>query len=183
MIGLLANWRVLGAAAALAALAAAWWYVDSRAYQRGHSAATSAWQAREVAELQAANAEILRLQAAAAAKERAAAEAIAAVDKRYQQELANVQAQRKRFLADVTSGRVRYYLPAARQGAGSGPGAAPAAPAGGGPDPARAYLPEQVQRLIAGAGDLLGEADEVTVQLRLAQGTIEGYLKACGAAP
>jgi hypothetical protein len=180
MIGLLANWRILAALGAVAALVGAYLWIDHRAYARGVAATERTWLDREATELQEANAEILRLTAEVANRERTAAAAIAAADNRYQQELARVQADRKRFMSDVTSGRVRYYVPTASQSADRGPGPAPAATAGSGDDRAQSELPQPVQRALAGAGDLLADADEVVVQLGLAQATIRAYVQECG---
>lgn len=174
--GLLANWRVLGAAAALAALAGAWWWIDHRAYERGVQATTAAWQAREVAELQAANAEIVRLTAEVANRERQAAQAIAAADGRYQKELASVQAKSSRFRDDILSGRVRFYLPTPGQGSRPGAGPQTAAPASGSDGEARGELPAETARFLWGEAT---RANEIVVELTLAQGVIESYLEAC----
>lgn len=162
-------------------VAAGAWYVEAQrteAYAAGERAERLKWQTRESTELAAANAEILHLQGEVQARERQAAESIAALEQRYQQEVSNAQADHDRFIDDLAAGRVRFYVPRAPAGQAADRGAAPdtAAAARRGDGAARAELPRETAVALA---RLAGEADDVVRQLTLAQGVIEEDRKAC----
>ena len=162
-------------------LAAGAWYVGAQraqAKQEGITEERGRWQARESAELAAANAEILRLQADVTRREQAGAAAIASLAATHQEELNRVQADRDRFLDDLAAGRVRFYVPgaAASKAACSSPGPATPAAAGRGDGEEDPGLPPAVAAFLHGEAT---RADEIVAQLALAQGVIEEDRRIC----
>lgn len=136
------------------------------------------WYADETAKM---SAEIVALKDQVAQREREAAETLAALAGLHAEEMAHVQAQRDAFLDDLFAGRVRigsgFRCPAGEPSGGDG--ATPPATAGRGDAQAGGDFPPALQAAVAGGARLAAEADEVTLQLTLAQGVIEEYRRAC----
>lgn len=176
-------WKLAGAGLGIALLVAAawgmWWRGEAYQARADLQAERVRWQAREAEELRRAQALLLAEQAKRRKIEQQAAEAIEAAEKRRIQEVADAEARKERFVADVVSGRIRLFDPcraAARQdtgggGAASAPAHAPGADAGA--DLRRAYA-QRVGRSI----ELGEQADTV---IRGLQGVVKAYRKACSA--
>ena len=79
----------------------------------GAQSERTAWQTKDNAELAAANAKILQMEATARASEQAHAQAQADISTTYQKELQNAQAQRQKDVAAARSGALRLRDPGA----------------------------------------------------------------------
>ena len=117
------------------------------------------WQARENAELNAANIEIRRLSDEARAKEKQFATQIAAIGEAHAKESARIRAQRDRDVADAHSGALRLRIPAAPCEARGG-GVPDAAPGAAASDVASATQ-ELPRALTASLLGLVNDADEL----------------------
>ena len=125
---------LVGALAVLGAIYGLFRAVDSRAYMRGVQETTATWQARETAQLQAANAKLLELTAKYRALEKKSAEDVAAATRRYAEDMTRVEDERDKALAAARAGsafRLRWSptRTAACPGSDRNPAAAPGAAA------------------------------------------------------
>lgn len=172
-------WAALGAVAAVLLILVAFeWYVEAQrdeAYDAGRTEERAEWLKRESEELAAANLEIERLTREARTREQQGAAAIAALAGLHQEEMDHVRATHDAFLDDLASGRVRFYVPGT-QAACSDRGSETPAAAGRGDGEARAELPPAVAGFLH---RLASEADEIVLQLALAQGVIEEDRRIC----
>ncbi|HEX7116256.1 MAG TPA: lysis system i-spanin subunit Rz [Steroidobacter sp.] len=152
-------------------LAALWWLwsaVDKAGYERGVSEERAKWVARESEELAAANALIEKLQREARAAEQAHAKELAAISKRYQENLRNVEKARDAHIAALRAGALRLRdpeAPACESACGGGVSEASAA-AGGRNGPAGGELSAEASEFLL---RLTAEADEVARQLQACQ--------------
>lgn len=155
--------------------------VDAKAYARGKHETEAAYAKRDNKALQAANAEIQRLQNLARAHEHEDAERLAKIDQQRAEDAKNAKAQRDRDVAAARSGAIGMRDPgqAARCAAASGVSTGPAAePAAGERDGGAAggLSREAVQFLLVLADD----ADDVAKQLASAQAVIRQDHQTCG---
>lgn len=140
-----------------------WQRADGRAAERVE------WQAKEVAQVTAANAAIKRLNDEARAKERASADAMAALSAKLSTERAANEARRKADAAAIRAGDLRLRIPASACSSGGSETGPPRHTAGGGDGAATVELPRAI------TGDLLdlaNDADQVADQLRACQAVI-----------
>lgn len=147
-------------------------------FKRGALAERVQWQARENDELRQANAAIVAARARVGELERRAAEDLAARDANHQEEIADVQAAKDRFVSDVVAGRVRLFDPNRASGKDAPCDRRPEAAAAGGErdGEARAELSAEAARFLFGEAS---RADAVVLQLAEAQATIETYRRTC----
>ena len=138
-------------------------------WQRSDGATTerTMWVERENAELVAANAKIVQLNAAARAQEVRHAESLAAISTGHQQEIKNAQAQANADRAAVRAGGLRLYDVAAPglRACGSLSGA-PGATAGGRDGPKGGELSGAAAEFLL---ELVNDADAVARQLAACQ--------------
>lgn len=146
---------------------------EDRGYQRGVNEAAATYAQRDNDALRAATAQIQALQSAVRAAERQAAEKIAQIDKKRQQEIQNAKLQANRDIVAVRAGTLILRDPgqAAECAAPGDTGAgATVAAAAGERDGA---TPRELSRAAAEfLLSLAGEADDVTRQLANAQAVI-----------
>ncbi len=157
------------AAALLLAVALAYAYGQHQ-FGLGEQAERAAWLKRENAELTAANANIKALEEKYRQQEHDAADAIAVISFKYQEDLKHVKSEKDRVIAGLRGGAFRLRVPVAATSAACGDSAPEAASAPGGRDGgARAELSVTASEFLVG---LASDADEVVRQLTRCQEVI-----------
>lgn len=138
--------------------------------EAGRTAERVSWQAREVTELQTANAEIERLNKAARADEQRRTLALSTLADDYEKEKANAKLQRDKDIAAAQSGALslRFHTTSQDAGCGGLPGAP--ASASGGDAGKTTELPRAVTANLYG---LVDDADEVVRQLAKCQSVVK----------
>lgn len=157
--------KALTLSAALGAVVGGVWLYGEQRYQAGVGAERGVQAERHAAELQAANAEIVRLSTAARAAESWHANTLSDLSQRYQVTLKNAQERHSNDLAAVRTGALRLRDPDAslRFDACRGPGAAPGAGAGGLDGAAPGELSRAAAAfLLAFAADADGVAEQLS---------------------
>lgn len=169
-------WLILGIVIAwLASL----WGVGSWQREDGRTAERNDWQARDNAQLAAANKAIARLTREARDLEASHQLRLADIAANIQKETARHEADTRRAVSGARSLVLRDQ-PACPAGAGGGPEGPPVAGAGGGDGPAACELPaEAVRDLFA----LVLDADRDVRQLAHAQAVIDEDRRVCGIDP
>jgi hypothetical protein len=156
-------WVLLGVAVmwALSLLGVGKWQrADGRTTERVE------WQAREVAQVTAANAAIKRLNDKARAKERASVDAMAVLAANYSKGFHDAEARRVRDVSAARDGALVLRIPAAALCPGGGQAGALGPDPGGGAGPETVELPRTVT---ADLLTLANDADQVADQLRTCQ--------------
>lgn len=158
--------------------------VRDEAYKAGRASALLEVAQRDNKALAEATRAIVALHKEKERLEAAHAAQVAKADADGRREIANVEARKERFIADVTAGRIRLFDPGRRADAacpGGGDGAAPTAVAAAGVgDGARAgELSGQTAQFLLGEA---ARADAVVVKLTAAQKLIQAC-HAQGASP
>lgn len=163
--------KALTAAAFVGAVAGGLWLYGESRYQEGVRAERGEWNGRKVAELEAANAEIVRLNAAAREAETWHVNALSSLSTRYQVTLKNAQERHSNDLAAVRAGTLRLRDPDAplRLDACRDPGAAPGAGTGGLDGAAPGELSRAAAEFLL---DFAADADGVAEQLSGCQAVI-----------
>lgn len=155
------------------------WGVGSWQRDEGRTAERAVWQARDNAQLAAANRKITELTDQARDQEAAHQLRLADIAANIQQETTRHEADTRRAVAGARSLVLRDQ-PACPAGAGGGPEGPPVAGAGGGDGPAACELPaEAVRDLLA----LVLDADRDVRQLAHAQAVIDEDRRVCGIDP
>lgn len=158
--------------AVLVAWIASLWAVGLWQNDAGRTSERVSWQAKDNKELVAANKEIQRLNDAARAKEHEQAAQLAAIGAAHAKELEDLDAQRRRDVADAHSGARKLRVPGGCKPTGGSPAAeGPAAPARS-DDATTAELPRQIT---ADLLELADDADRNTRQLGKCQAVVETY--------
>jgi len=140
-----------------------WQRADGRAAERVE------WQAKEVAQVTAANATIKRLNDEARAKEKESADTMTRLATQLLKERAANESRRKADAAAIRAGDLRLRIPASACGSGGSEAGPPRPASGGGDGAATVELPRAI------TGDLLdlaNDADAVADQLRACQSII-----------
>lgn len=175
------------AVAALLALAGLVWAVksyidgvDRKGYERGRKEVLLEVASRDNAALVAAQKHVESLRVLVRTKEAQHADAIAMLDMQKTKEVANVEARKERFVADVVAGRIRLFDHGGRHatcpdGAGSATASARAGASVG--DAARGC--ELSREFGAFLGREAGRADRAVKQLQACQQIVEEDRKVC----
>lgn len=136
----------------------------------GEKAERSTWLARENAQLTKANAKIKQLEEKYRQQEQDAADALAVISSKYQEDLKHVKTEKDRVIAGLRDGTFRLRIPvAARLSAYGGSAAEVAASTCGRDGETRAELSVEASEFLVG---LASESDEVTKQLGRCQDVI-----------
>lgn len=139
-------------------------------FNSGKQTERATWLARENAQLTKANAKIKQLEEKYRQHEQDAADALAVISSKYQEDLKHVKTEKDRVIAGLRDGTFRLRIPvAARLSAYRGSAAEVAAPACGRNGETRAELSVEASEFLVG---LASESDEVTKQLGRCQDVI-----------
>lgn len=164
-------WIIVGFLVALIAASAGSYWKGSN---DGRTAEKAAWQARENAELVAANAEILRLEEAARETEHRHAQELADISAGFEKDKADAAAQKDRDVAAARAGTLSLRIPSICKEAGGGTGSAIAASPGERDGPATTELPREITANLLALAD---DADEVVKQLTACQAIVKNDRK------
>lgn len=135
------------------------------------------WQAREVAQVTAANAKIQALNDAARAKEHEHEQRVAEISTKFLKERTDREARARRDFDDALTGALRLHVRATCSSPGGGASGETRPGPGGGDGTTVVELPPTVT---ANLFRLADDADQVADQLRAAQKIIEEDRKVCG---
>jgi hypothetical protein len=136
----------------------------------GHTAERVAWQAKEVAEVTAANAKITQLEDAARVAEQAHVTAVAAISTTYEGKLQNAKAQAAADVAAVRARTIVLHDPGAISACPGGSGSPETAAGAGGRDGAAGrQLSDDAAQFLLGEAN---RADAIVEQLNACQAVI-----------
>jgi hypothetical protein len=161
------------------------WYLDTRDKRNqvvGEQRERQKWQAREISELAAANATILKLQAEVDALEKRLIKEVAYLETKHRREMRNAQKKKDRDVAAARAGALRLRVPVAgcsapgESAGGRADGERPAA-ASGSDGTRTAQVSGEVTAVVVG---IAHDADRLARKVTRLQDLVLVYYGACG---